>query len=181
MKPPAAILASVFVIALLGYAFFTQLPKPEPAPGQGLTAPSGSASSLLALTLPDLASTPQPLSQWKGKILVANYWATWCPPCREEMPAFSRLHERYADKGVQFVGISIDSADKIREFQKESPVSYPLLVAGIEVMQTSVDAGNSAQALPFTVILDRAGMLHSVKLGRFSEAGLEQRLQGLLK
>ena len=180
MKSVAAILIGALVTALLGYVLFL-LPKPEPVPApEPVTAPE-SADLLLALTLPDLAGTPQSLSQWKGKVLVLNYWATWCPPCREEMPAFSRLHERYTDKGVQFVGISVDSADKIREFQKESPVSYPLLIADVKVMQTSAGIGNPAQALPFTVIFDRTGRLHSTKLGRFSETVLEQRLQDLLR
>lgn len=180
MKSLAAILVGALATALLGYALFL-LPKPEPeAPSEPITAPE-SASLLLALTLPDLAGAPQSLAQWKGKILVLNYWATWCPPCREEMPAFSRLHERYVDKGVQFIGISVDSTDKIREFQREFPVSYPLLIADVDVMQTSAGIGNPAQALPFTVIFDRAGRLHSTKLGRFSEAALEQRLQDLLR
>ena len=180
-KSLAAILFGALSTALLGYAlFFTPSPDNEPAPKMELVTAPESADSVLALTLPDPAGVPQSLSQWKGKILVVNYWATWCPPCREEMPAFSRLHDRYADKGVQFVGISIDSVVKIREFQKEYPVSYPLLIAGDDVLQTSAGIGNPAQALPFTVIFDRAGKLHSSKLGRFSEAALEQQLKDLL-
>lgn len=143
-------------------------------------APNAS-KALLALTLPDLAGTPQALGQWKGKILVVNYWATWCPPCKEEMPAFSRIHEKYAANGVQFVGISIDSAEKVKKFQSASPVRYPLLLGSMENMQTTVDLGNAAQGLPFTVILDRQGEVYSTKLGKLPESVLEERLMALLK
>jgi peroxiredoxin len=97
--------------------------------------------------------------QWRGRILVLNYWATWCFPCREEMPGFSRLQDNFTNKGVQFVGISIDEAAKIIEFQKETPVSYPLLIGDMKTMTNSAELGNSRQALPFTVVFDRNGQL----------------------
>ena len=142
---------------------------------------AGAEAALLALRLPDLDGKVQALSQWQGKILVVNYWATWCPPCKEEMPAFSRLQDKFADKGVQFVGISIDSPDKVRKFQAETPVSYPLLLGTMEHMQTAVNLGNAAQGMPFTVLLDRTGKLHSTKLGRLSEAALAERLEQLVR
>ncbi len=133
------------------------------------------------LILPDLKGQQQALAQWKGKILVLNYWATWCPPCRDEMPGFSRLQDKLGAKGVQFVGISIDQADKVMDFQKETPVSYPLLIGEFGAMQTSIDLGNDRQAMPFTAIFDRNGTLHSFKLGRFAEADLEKALNRLLE
>ncbi len=152
--------------------------RPEPPATSRLK--TGKGDDIWRITLPDIKGTSQKLDQWRGKILVVNYWATWCPPCREEMPAFSRLNTKYAPKDVQFVGISIDTLNKVVEFQKATPVSYPLLIGSMETVQTSISAGNSAQALPFTAVFDRAGALHSVKLGRFSEAELEQQLQGLV-
>jgi thiol-disulfide isomerase/thioredoxin len=122
----------------------------------------------------------QKLSAWRGKILVVNYWATWCPPCREEMPTFSALHDKYQAKGVQFVGIGIDTVDKIRELQEKEKISYPLLVGTFDAMTDSQHLGNTAQALPFTVLIDRQGRLNSVKLGKLSEAELTARLQTLL-
>jgi peroxiredoxin len=182
MKKLVILAISAASVALIGAALVINMPKSEASStGSGVVAPIAGPYALLELELPDLAGKSQPLAQWKGKILVANYWATWCPPCRDEMPGFSRLHQRYASKGVQFVGISIDSADKVRDFQKTTPVSYPLLVGGMEAAATSADIGNPSQGLPFTAIFDRSGALHSVKLGRLKEADLEQRLQELLK
>jgi len=130
--------------------------------------------------LADLQGQAQSLGQWRGKVLVVNYWATWCHPCREEMPGFSRLQEKYRDKGVQFVGISIDTADKIIEFQKITPVSYPLLIGDINVMENSAKLGNNRQALPFTAVFDRQGRLAMTKLGRWTEADLERQLLDLI-
>jgi peroxiredoxin len=182
MKKPVVLAISAMGVALVGIGLIINPPKSEASStSSGVMVPYAGTNALLEIELPDLAGKSQPLSQWKGKILVVNYWATWCPPCRDEMPGFSRLHQRYAAKGVQFVGISIDSADKVRDFQKMTPVSYPLLVGGMEAAATSADIGNPSQGLPFTAIFDRSGALHSVKLGRFKEADLEQRLQELLK
>jgi peroxiredoxin len=96
------------------------------------------------------------------------------------MPGFSRLQEKFRDKGVQFVGISIDDAAKIIEFQKETPVSYPLLIGSMEIMKSSADLGNTRQALPFTAVFDREGRLAATKLGRLSEPELERQLKDLI-
>ncbi|MDP1611527.1 MAG: TlpA disulfide reductase family protein [Sulfuritalea sp.] len=138
------------------------------------------ASAILRLSLPDADGRTQALEQWRGKILVVNYWATWCPPCREEMPGFARLQEKLGTKGVQFVGISIDTAAKVTEFQKQTPVNYPLLIGDAGAIDSSVALGNSSQGLPFTAVIDRHGMVSAIKLGRFPEADLERQLAGLI-
>jgi thiol-disulfide isomerase/thioredoxin len=161
--------------AAIGYKIgFIDKTKEAPP---GVTA---SAAAIMALPLTDLAGQPQRLEQWRGRILVLNYWATWCAPCRDEMPGFSRLHEKYQSKGIQFVGISIDDADKIIEFQKQTPVSYPLLIGDMNTMAKSAEIGNSRQALPFTAVFDRQGNLAMSKLGRWSEADLEPKLNELI-
>lgn len=147
-------------------------------PGKNVEATA--ASAIFDLVLADLKGQTLSLGQWRGKVLVVNYWATWCHPCREEMPGFSRLQDKYRDKGVQFVGISIDTADKIIEFQKTTPVSYPLLIGDIGVMENSAKLGNARQALPFTAVLDRQGQLFSTKLGRLTEPELEPQLLELI-
>ena len=151
--------------------------------GKSTEIPAAALSSALPiheLTLSDLNGQAQSLGQWRGKLLIVNYWATWCTPCREEMPGFSRLQDKYRDKGVQFVGISIDTADKIIEFQKTTPVTYPLLIGDITVMENSAKLGNNRQALPFTAVFDREGRLSATKLGRLSEPELERLLTELI-
>ena len=148
--------------------------------GKGAETAAPPALPVFELVLADLKGQPQALGQWRGKLLIVNYWATWCPPCREEMPGFSRLQEKYRDKGVQFVGISIDNVAKIVEFQKTTPVSYPLLIGDIGVMENSAALGNTRQALPFTAVFDQQGQLSATKLGRYAEADLERLLLELV-
>lgn len=152
----------------------------EPGRHEPTMTAAHSSPPILDLVLKDLKGQPQALGQWRGRLLVVNYWATWCLPCREEMPGFSRLQDKYHDKGVQFVGISIDTAAKITEFVKATPVSYPLLIGDIEVMENTAAFGNRLQALPFTAVFDRQGRLTSTKLGRLPEAELERQLIELL-
>lgn len=173
------IIAVSTIAAAAGYHFGkprpVSLPPPEAAPTADATA------RLLALTLPDLNGQAQSLSQWNGKVLVVNFWATWCPPCKEEMPEFSRLNAKHASNGIQFVGISIDSADKVAAFRKENEISYPLLISNLETLDLSSDLGNRAKALPFTVILRQDGSLQQVKLGKYATADLEKTLLAALQ
>lgn len=143
-------------------------------------ATASPAFNFLAIALPDASGQMQAVQQWQGKVLVLNYWATWCPPCRQEMPMFSTLHERYAAQGVQFVGLSIDTADKVTEFQKTNPVAYPLLIAPMNALEPTAALGNETQGLPFTVVLDRNGHIAATKLGRFSESDLERLIKQLI-
>lgn len=145
----------------------------------GAPVDPASGAKLMSLSLPDAEGRMQPMTQWRGKVIVANFWATWCPPCREEIPGFVRVSKKYTERGVQFVGISIDSPDKVREFAREYAVSYPLLIGSFESLALTQTMGNRAQALPFTAILDRSGATHFVKLGPLSESALESVLQGL--
>lgn len=136
--------------------------------------------ALLQLALPDLAGQTQALKQWQGKVLVVNYWATWCPPCKAEMPGFSRLQEKYRGKGVQFVGISTDSPEKVAEYVQNAPVSYTLLLGNDDLLWGVADLGNPSQVLPFTLIFDRDGQINSTQAGRFFEADLDRRLEKLV-
>jgi thiol-disulfide isomerase/thioredoxin len=144
-------------------------------------APSATAAdALFAITLPDLQGKPQSLQQWRGKVLVVNFWATWCAPCREEIPIFVKLQDRYAAKGLQFVGISIDQVDKTSEFATTFKINYPSLIGNFDTVEISRKAGNERRALPYTVILDRNGRVVSAALGGLTQEKLEALLGPLL-
>jgi thiol-disulfide isomerase/thioredoxin len=121
---------------------------------------------LFGQTLPDAAGRPLPLSTFAGHPLVVNFWATWCPPCVEEMPELSALHDELAPRGLRMLGIGIDQPDKIAEFSRRHPVSYPLVVAGMGGTELGRQFGNLTGALPFTVLLDRGGGVAHRILGR---------------
>lgn len=137
-------------------------------------------SAVLALVLPDVDGRQQALSQWRGKVLVVNFWATWCAPCREEMPHFIAAQARDGNKGVQFVGIAVDQVDKVREFSQEIRLNYPALIGGLGAIELSKALGNELAALPFTIILDRDGSVVHTQLGPLKAAQLDALLDRLL-
>lgn len=173
------VIAVSSLAALAGY--YAGKPETPSSPAPESIPAADAPARLLALTLPDPSGKPQPLSQWKGRVLVVNFWATWCPPCKEEMPEFSRIHSKYALNGVQFVGISIDSVDKVEAFQKEMQVSYPLLISNLETLDLASDLGNRAKALPFTVILRPDGSPQHIKLGKYAAPDLEKAILAALQ
>jgi len=138
------------------------------------------AQALTSAQFTDLGGRRQMLSQWKGKVLVVNYWATWCALCREEIPALIRTQRKYSTKGVQIVGIGIDNVAKIREYVAEMKIDYILLIGGIDALSLTSDFGNQAGVLPFTVILDRFGKVTYTHAGALTDAALDEVLASLL-
>lgn len=148
-------------------------------PKAGSATPAAVAE-LMKLSLPDAAGKEQRLDQWRGKVMVVNFWATWCAPCREEMPEFIRAQKEYGDKGVQFIGIAVDQADKVQQFVGEIGLNYPALVAGMSAMELSKALGNDLMALPFTVVLDRSGSVVHTQLGILKPDKLASLVKSLL-
>ncbi|HUP28706.1 MAG TPA: TlpA disulfide reductase family protein [Usitatibacter sp.] len=140
------------------------------------SAPSIAPAALLSTAFVDSRGVRRTLAQFPGKVVVLNFWATWCAPCREEMPAFTRLQGRWASAGVQFVGISAEDADKVERFGRELGINYPLWSGGDEVREVSRRLGNQAGVLPHTVILGPGGEVLDVRVGAYSEPELEARL-----
>ena len=134
---------------------------------------------LLAATLPDLRGERQAMAQWKGNVLVVNFWATWCPPCLKEIPEFIRMQAALRDRRVQFVGIAIDDPHKVADFAAKMGINYPVLVAETEGISLARAAGNRLGGLPFTVVIDRQGKTARIELGTLDEAKLLPVLQAL--
>lgn len=135
-------------------------------------AAAGAAQRLMSTSLHDLSGKPQPLSQWRGNVLVVNFWATWCAPCREEIPALMKVEKKYASNGLKVVGIALDNAINVVDYAREMSIGYALLIGGVETLNVSKDLGNRAGALPFTVVLNRAGSVVHTHAGALTEASL---------
>ena len=137
-------------------------------------------TAVLNLVLPDAQGHEQALAQWRGKVLVVNFWATWCAPCREEMPQFVETQARDGAKGLQFVGIAVDDPAKVRAFARDLKLNYPALIGGYGAIELSKTLGNDLAALPFTVVIDRGGRVVETQLGPFKQARLDAVLARLL-
>ena len=138
------------------------------------------AADLLAARFQDLEGRPRRLLEWQGRALLCNFWATWCAPCREEVPLLVAAKQQLPANGPKIVGISIDSVDKVREFAVKYKINYQLLMADATAIGLLRRLGNSSGGLPYTVTLDRSGVLVRRHLGALKEADLRQVLEGLL-
>ena len=127
----------------------------------------------------DAAGQPQALAQWKGKLLVVNFWATWCAPCVEEMPELSVLQHEIASSKIQIIGIGIDSPSNIAKFSRNHKITYPLYTGDMDASELSRQLGNHAGGLPFTVLIGRDGQIKKTYLGRLKMGQLRQDLAAL--
>jgi len=161
------------------------------APGlvhRGLTTPAGEASPpipsdlvdqmpglagpevkipprLPAFTLADLGGVPTPIAHWKGKSLVINFWATWCAPCRREIPMLGHLSAQWADRGVVVIGIAVDHAQAVANYAQELKIPYPLLVGEQDALDAAEALGVQSPVFPFTVFTDEAGEIVALFVG----------------
>lgn len=168
MKKPVFILIGVgLIFAAIGAYFSLERLAPS--------ASTASASRILfSQTMPDAQGQQQPLSQWRGKTLVVNFWATWCAPCVEEMPELVALQRELQGQNVQIIGIGIDSASNISEFSTKHNIDYPLYVSGMTGTELSKQFGNKAGGLPFTVLIRADGKVETTYLGRLKMEDLRR-------
>ncbi|WP_374355423.1 TlpA family protein disulfide reductase [Chitinimonas sp.] len=173
--------ALYIVVALLaltagagaGYWQYKRLPEQTAS-----AAPA--APTFWQASFKDVAGKPQALAQWRGKPLVVNYWATWCAPCREEMPDFDATAKALGDKAT-VVGIAIDNPEAVKKFLGELAISYPILVGEEDALGLMRAEGNHIGGLPYTVVYDKTGRKVAAHAGRLSRDKLNAFLKPLLQ
>jgi thiol-disulfide isomerase/thioredoxin len=173
--------AAIGLAALAAGAGLWHLAKPTRSPATAESpvsteAPAISPTALYATTFQDPSGREQSLGQFQGRVLVLNFWATWCGPCREEMPAFNRLHASWAGRGVQFLGISDEPGATAARFGAGLGIGYPLWTGGDQVSELSRRLGNRRGVLPHTVIVSPRGEVIEQRVGPYTEAELNKRL-----
>lgn len=139
------------------------------------------ATAILAANLPDINGENQAVSQWLGKVMVVNFWATWCTPCQEEIPEFIETQDKFREQGLMFIGIALDQADKVKMFSKEFGINYPVLVGSLNTWSLAAAAGNRMSVLPYTVVINRSGEIVETYVGRVNLRKLEKLVIPLLK
>lgn len=175
MKKPLqlALVIAVAGVALAAGWFF------NPA-GRSPQLPPEADRVLMQVSMPDLAGQQQAMAQWKGKVVLVNFWATWCAPCREEIPLLVKKQAELGASGLQVVGIAVDQADKVKAFAAEMGINYPVLVGDMEALDLGRAVGNELGGLPYTLVVDRDGRIARTELGTLSEDKIDDLVRPLL-
>ena len=126
----------------------------------------------------DLAGKSVRLSDYRGKVVVVNFWASWCLPCRLEIPAFVKLHDKYQARGLEIVGISVDEDDPhaVQSFVKTTGIDYPIVMA----TQDTIESYGPMDAIPTTFVIDRDGRIYRVHRGMVTYDEIESAIKGVL-
>jgi len=163
-------------IALYGERWLAQREAAGPGAGRGVDR----ISTLPDIRLPDPSGREITSNGWAGKVVVLNFWATWCPPCLREMPMLAQLQDSFDEGRLQVVGIAIDDPDMVRRFLNEHRVSYQVLLGNAASIDIATRLGNRTSGLPFTVVFDRFGRRVFSHTGEISADTIRTRIAPLL-
>jgi thiol-disulfide isomerase/thioredoxin len=172
------VLGAIALVSMLaGALLFNQLQtEPMVKPGASIESPI----ELQSIPLSDLNGKQSLIGDWKGDILVVNFWAPWCAPCRREVPTLIKFHRDYAQQGVRVLGIAYDNEPQVSRFASEYQINYPLFLAGNKTSMYNAAFNNRSGSLPFTAILDRDLKIVFQHNGELSAEQLQQQLDALL-
>lgn len=166
-------------VGYLGYIVKTQNANTRTTPTVVALAELGH-HSLTHWSFTDLNGEERHMSEWAGELLIVNFWATWCLPCRNEIPGFMALQDRYAGKSVQFIGIAFDRIDDVQVYADELKINYPLLIGEDTVADYMRALGNTIGALPFSAIIDRDGQVVKTHQGEWAEADVALAIKAVM-
>ncbi len=156
----------------------------------GPTEPTGkfeaadAANPMIGLMRPefamkDIEGNIRNIKDWDGQVIVLNFWATWCPPCLEEIPHFIEIQDQMQGKGLQIVGIAVDNEEDVKQFASDVGMNYPVMAGETEAIGLSQKYGNSIGGLPFSAIIDQNGKITHIITGELSESRLISILKQL--
>jgi thiol-disulfide isomerase/thioredoxin len=169
-----ASIAAAVILLLFGAALLVGRLETEPSVSNAVNRGSDATASVVyATSFPDLAGVQQPIAQWSQRLLIINFWASWCAPCIEEVPLLVRMQKKYQDRGLQIIGIAADSQLNAAKFAQKLEINYPTLPDESRAIEFSKRVGNRLALLPFSIVVGADGQIVMTKLGVFSDQELE--------
>jgi thiol-disulfide isomerase/thioredoxin len=170
----AAVLAAIVVAGMAAGAAFHLYRREATSPAPVPTTDAPVKPAQLVATLPDFRLADRgghvrSLADWPDKALIVNFWATWCAPCRREIPLLVKLQREHGAEGFQVVGIAVDFRDKVLAYADEMQIDYPLLIGEQDGLEAAAAFGVEAVGFPFTVFSDRKGRIVTAHLGELTE------------
>lgn len=168
--------------ATAGYLLrgYLQAPPAAPAPAAGVMELPELPRPRPQFALPDQRGELRSVGEWDGRLLLLNFWATWCPPCREEIPMLMQIQDDYAHRGLRIVGVAIDERENVADFVVETGMDYPVLIGQLPAIEVSKAYGNRIGSLPFTVLVNREGQIVYQKLGELTRDEAEAAIRAAL-
>jgi len=166
MKNRGIVIVAVAALAA-GAGFYGYQQRAQPA----ATIPTAKlAATVPDFSLADRAGQMRSLHDWNGKALIVNFWATWCAPCRKEIPLLQKLQRERAGEGFQVVGIAVDFREKVLAYADEMKIDYPLLIGEQEALDAASAFGVEAIGFPFTIFTDTRGRVVVAHMGELTQA-----------
>ncbi|MGW8248560.1 MAG: TlpA family protein disulfide reductase [Acidiferrobacterales bacterium] len=145
------------------------------------TVKSAMPTEMVEFSLPDTDGKLHDISEWRGKVIVLNFWATWCPPCRAEVPLFVDTQQKFKKDGVVIVGVAIDKKQDVANFIDSYFINYPVLVSEQDNTELMARYGNRIATLPYSVVMDRNGKIIETHAGAYKKDQLLSVLDKVLK
>jgi thiol-disulfide isomerase/thioredoxin len=174
------------LLALMAGALFyaARAPLSAPAPQAATSAPLSSELEKVAypsFSLPDIAGSPRDFSEWQGSHRVVNFWATWCAPCRREIPLLKAFQAEHADNGFQVLGIAVDYAEEVAAYAEDADFNYPVLVGQEDAMSIAESSGIEFIGMPFTMFVAADGEYLSAYIGELHQEHLDSLVDVLTR
>jgi len=183
MHPTLRLAVIVALCLAAGWFVGREVWGPRPAAPvateQAPAPPAAAATRVPDFSLRDLAGATRSIGEWTSRATIINFWATWCAPCREEMPLLEQVHQESAAHGVAVIGVAIDQEDPVRTFVAETGVSYPILVGEQDAMQAAEAFVPEFVGLPLTAIAAPGGEILKLHTGQIHAADLAAILEVL--
>ncbi len=169
----------LIMTAAVGYYFYVELEKDTLPVAPQVIVSEPSSNDIVDFALPDLDGNIRHISEWDGKARLINFWATWCAPCRREIPLLKKTQAEYADANLQVIGIAVEEIEPVLVYAESAEFNYPVLVGEREAMAAAESTGIDFIGLPFTMVVAPDGQLIKAHIGEIHENQMAQIIEVL--